>query len=141
MTWSFRSKSVNPELRQQRSWLNTHRHHYLFALAEQYGVLQHVVRDGGVDAVSRRHGGDVEAKQPLELIQCQYKMLLESLFHKLLQLHRRRVGRTPRVTISVVEGAGVAVHRAVDGGGGRGGVHGFVFPVADRFLFDLDAAF
>ena len=58
---------------------NTHRHHYLFAVAVQYGVLQHVVRDGVEDVPSHRHRSQVEVKEPLKLVQRHYKMLPESL--------------------------------------------------------------
>ncbi|XP_042364148.1 DNA-directed RNA polymerase III subunit RPC5 [Plectropomus leopardus] len=141
MLWlGIQSKVLRP--RWTKPSLNTHRHHYLFALAEQYGVLQHVVRDGGEDAPSHRHGGQVQAEQPLKLIQRQYKMLPESLCDKVLQLRGHRVGGTPSVTVSVIEGGGggtgVTIDRTVGNGGGR--VHRFVFPVAEGLLFDGDAA-
>lgn len=106
-----------------------------------------MVRDGVEDASSHRHGSQVEVKQPLKLIERQYKMLPESLYDKVLQLQGRRVGGTPSVTVSVIEagggGTGVTINRTIgDRGGrrGRGGVHRFVFPVADGFLFHVDAA-
>lgn len=111
--------------------MNTHRHHYLFAVAEQYGLLQHVVRDGVEHEAPRRHGSHVEVKQPLYLIQSQYKMLPESLYDKVPQLRRRRVGRAPTITISVIEAGTSSTGITIDRTVGHRGVHGFVVKVTD----------
>lgn len=76
----------------------------------------------------------MEAQQPLELAERQYKVLPESLHHKVLQLLRRRA---PAVAV-VGGGPGVTVGRAV-GDGGRG-VHGLVLPVADGLPLHVDGA-
>lgn len=142
--WRERGKKIRTATVNQ--CLNTHRHRNLFALAEQYGVLQHAVWDRVEQTGSSRHGGQVEVKQPLKLIQRQYKMLLERLCHKVLQLWGRRGGGAPTVAISVIKhgggGTGVTVDCTVrDDGGGwrRGSIHRFILPVTHRFLFDIDA--
>lgn len=118
---------------------NTHRHHYLFALAEQHGVLQHVIRDGAKDALSRRHGSQVKVKQPLQLVQRQHKMLPESLCHKLLQLWGQHAGGAPPVREIKTRrgGTAVTINRTVGDGGG-GGVHRLVLP--DRLTVGRSAA-
>lgn len=84
----------------------------------------------------------MQVQKPLEFAQRHYKMLLEGLQHKVLQLLGRRVGVTPPVSVGVTQagggGAGVTVDGTVEGGGGS--VHGFVLPVVHRFLLDCEGA-
>lgn len=120
--------------------MNTYRHHYLLAVAEQHSVLQHVIGNGAEDVLSSRYRSQVEVKESLQLIQRQHNVFLESLCHKVLQLRGQAVGGAPSVSMIQAGGggAGVTINRTVVDGGRS--VHQLLRNVAVGFLFDLDAA-